>query len=234
MTDEWKRTYDTAWDSYLQFLEENPIPERNIDNIIMARQLVEIQKLKQVCSQSKISRIVSDIENAIEQDQKIIVFSQYTKTIYQIEAELTEKKIGWVQLTGENDMDQRQKAVDDFQNKEDKKVFVANIKAGGVGLNLTSGSIVMFADMEWSPEIHNQAIDRAHRIGQSNMVNVYFYVAIGTIEEDIMETLKEKEGVIDNILKGGNKIVKNQSVYKLMFDKLSNRVIKSRYDKKNM
>ena len=102
-------------------------------------------------------------------------------------------------------MDERQESIDKFQNDDKTKVFVANIKAGGVGITLTKASIVIFADMEWSPETHNQAMDRAHRIGQTGTVNVYYYIAKGTIEEDIMEVLESKKEIMDQILEGKKK-----------------------------
>lgn len=208
MTAEWKKAYDNAWELYLDFLSENPMPEKNMDNILMARQLVEIQKLKQVCSRSKVSRIISDARNAVEQGQKVIIFSQYTETIRQIKEGIGRKAVGeesveCVTLTGADDQDARQKSVDDFQNDESVKVFIANIKAGGVGLTLTAGNIVMFADMDWSPEIHRQAEDRAHRIGQKEMVNVYYYICPGTIEDEIIDILNSKKGVMDKILEEG-------------------------------
>ena len=203
LSPEWKKRYGAAWEDYLGFLEANPIPERNIDNILMARHLVEIQKLKQVCSRSKIKRLADDVENAAEQDEKVIIFSQYTETIRQLSEELAERKIVNVTLTGADDMNERQKAVDQFQKEGSPvKAFIANIKAGGVGLNLTAATIVMFVDMDWSPEIHNQAEDRAHRIGQGEMVNVYYYICGGTIEDDIVEILKLKRETIDAILEG--------------------------------
>jgi len=193
------------------------LPERNIDNIIMARHLVEIQKLKQVASRWKVARIVEDTRNAVEQGEKVIIFSQYTETIKMIAGELrTGSKINpaikTVTLTGADDMNERQLAVDSFQNSDDTKVFVANRKAGGVGLNLTAASSVMFADLDWTPETHRQAEDRAHRIGQSGMVNVYYYVAIGTIEEDIVSVLNKKKNVMDQILEGGkNRLSRSSS-----------------------
>ncbi len=207
LNQEWQKTYDNAWDMYLDFLSQNPIPERNIDNVIMARHLVEITKLKQVCSLSKIDRMIDDIGNAVEQGEKIIVFTQYTRTLERIAAGASEikhngKKIKVVTLSGQDKMDARQKSVDRFQNDEDVKVFVGNIKAGGVGLNLTAASIIMFADMEWSPEIHRQAEDRAHRIGQTGTVNVYYYIASGTIEDDIIDILNSKKNISDQILDG--------------------------------
>ena len=200
--DKWRRVYDTAWDSYVDWIENNPSESRNVDNILSAQALVEIMKLKQVCAQSKVDRIVEDIQNAIEQEQKVIVFTQFTEMVQLISSGVGK---GCVTLTGADDMNERQKAVDAFQTDDDTKVIICNIKAGGVGINLTAASIVMFADMDWSPEVHAQAEDRAHRIGQEGTVSVYYYVVKDTIEEDIVAVLGQKRGIINQITgeKGG-------------------------------
>lgn len=206
LTAEDKKSYADAWGKYLKWVAEHP-GEKDIGNILSAQALIELGKLKQVCSLSKIDRIIADIENAIDQDQKIIVFSQFTGTINVISSKLNEKGIKNVTLTGNDDMNKRQESVDMFQNDVNTKVFIANIKAGGIGLTLTAASIVIFADMEWSPEIHRQAEDRAHRIGQTGTVNVYYYVADGTIEEDIIDILSAKQETI-GVLTGGDTTIK--------------------------
>ena len=198
LNDKWQMEYDTAWDAYLEWLESHP-EGKNIENIMSAQQLVELMKLKQVCSQAKVKRIVSDIENMVDQEEKVIVFSQFTETIMRITEELGDKNIGYTRLIGADDMKDRQKAVDAFQNEDIVKIFVANIKAAGVGLNLTAASVVIFADMDWSPEIHAQAEDRAHRIGQEGTVNVYYYIVKGTIEEDIKAILEGKQEIISRL-----------------------------------
>lgn len=203
---EWQRTYAGVWDAYLAWVAAHP-ENKDIGNIMSAQALIELGKLKQVCSQAKVLRICDDIENAIEQGEKVIVFSQFTRTVEHIEATLRTKKIRSVTLTGSTQMDDRQHAVDAFQNNPDFKVFIANIKAGGIGLTLTAASHVIFADMEWSPEIHRQAEDRAHRIGQTGTVNVYYYIAEGTIEEDIIDILTAKQETI-GVLTGGETTIK--------------------------
>lgn len=242
LSEEWQKAYDTAWDKYLAFREAQPvgeyddshwtpeelaiIKEEQRENIMSARHLIELTKLKQVCSQSKVDRIVEDVKNAIEQGEKVIVFSQYTSTIEKIAAAFTEKDAKAVTLTGTSTMEQRQKAVDDFQTKDSVKVFVSNIKAGGVGITLTKASIVMFADMEWSPETHAQAEDRAHRYGQTGTVNVYYYVQTGTIEEDIIQSLNEKKGIMEDVL-DGKKRKKSESALQSFMRKLEERVAKN-------
>lgn len=201
LTELQQREYDNAWEIYLEWLEQHPSADRDIENIKGAQQLIEIGKLKQVCSLAKIDRIVEDIKNTVEQGEKVIVFTQYTETLKIITKRLGEKKIGCAALMGEMGQVGRQVSVDAFQNEDDIKVFVSNIKAGGVGITLTAASIVMFADMDWSPEIHNQAMDRAHRIGQTGTVNVYYYVVKDTIEEKIVELLGEKKEIISKLVR---------------------------------
>lgn len=204
---EWQARYDRAWDEYLAWVAAHPEAKKDLGNVLSAQALIELGKLKQVCSQAKILRMCDDIENAVEQDEKVIVFTQYTATVEHIQQTLRARKIKSVTLTGASSAEDRQHAVDAFQNDPAFKVFVANIKAGGVGLTLTAASIVMFADMEWSPEIHRQAEDRAHRIGQTGTVNVYYYVADGTIEEDIIDILTAKQETI-GVLTGGETTIK--------------------------
>lgn len=200
MTSEWRTKYNTAWDTYLLWLETHPDAGRNLDNVLTAQQLVEIGKLKQVCSLAKVERIAADVENIVEQGSKVIIFSQYTATIDALAHEMYKRKIGCARLTGQSDQSERQIAVDDFQKTEACKAFVANITAGGVGINLTAASVVIFADLDWSPGVNAQAEDRAHRIGQEGTINVYRYVAKETMEADILKLLETKKGVIDTVV----------------------------------
>lgn len=224
MNSESKKEYKEAWNVYLEFLKEAALSEQQMDNILMARHLVEIQKLKQICSQAKTEAMARDIENAVESDEKVIVFSQYTETINLLSAEMMGKGISYETLTGQDNMEERQSAVDKFQKDPETKVFIANIKAGGVGITLTAASIVMFADMDWSPEVHNQAIDRAHRIGQNKMVNAYFYICPDTIEDDIIQILNDKKGVLDKLVEGSADTVKTQSTQAEFLRRISQKI----------
>lgn len=211
---EYKVKYMTTFDDYIDFLRSNPVVSNDdVNNALTAKHLIELIKLKQLCSEAKLPRIVEDIRSAVSQGEKVIVFSQFTNTINKLQEMLLEKKrasqhgdaqdpIKSVVLTGASSMSQRQAAVDSFQNDEDTKVFIGNIKAAGVGITLTRASIVMFADMEWSPALHDQAEDRAHRIGQEGTVNIYYYVIQDTVEEDIVDLLQKKKSVIKDVVEG--------------------------------
>lgn len=218
LTAEDRAKYDNAWDEYLEWVAEHP-ENKDIGNIMSAQALIELGKLKQVCSIGKLNRIAADIENAVEQGQKVIVFSQYTGTINALQERLNNLKplVTSVRLTGADDQNSRQRAVDSFQNENGPKVFIANIKAGGIGLTLTAASIVIFADMDWSPAIHRQAEDRAHRIGQAGTVNVYYYVAESTIEEDVIDILTQKQETIGTL-------TGEETTIKAFMDRLKQRV----------
>lgn len=221
-----RREYENAWDAYIDFLTNNPPDETTLNNIMSARHLVEVQKLKQICSKAKVDRIVKDSINAIEQGEKVIIFSYYTETIKRLSKGFSEKKIQSVELTGATKQEERQKAVDDFQNDDNIKVFIANIKAGGVGINLTRASIVIFADMDWTPEIHSQAEDRAHRIGQTGTVNVYYYIAENTIEIDIVELLAKKKQIVNEVIDGTKNRISNKSVLPEFIKRMSERAVR--------
>lgn len=197
LTSDQRRTYDSAWDAYLEWLGAHPEAGRNIDNVLTAQQLIEVGKLKQVCSIAKVPRIVADVENALEQGEQIIIFTGYRQTLQDLRTALAHHETRYI--SGDMNSEYRQEAVDAFQGGK-AKVMIANIQAGGVGITLTAASIVMFADLDWSPEVNAQAEDRAHRIGQEGTVNVYRYTAEETIDEDILRTLEEKKKVIQALI----------------------------------
>lgn len=203
LSPEYRDKYQSAWQVYMDYLKNDPegINKTKIINAQMARHLIELGKLKQVASLSKLDRMTEDIVGIVEQGEKVLVFSQYTKTIEQLKDRLAPKKIKVVTLTGSDDMTARQKAVDAIQDG-DATVFIGNIQAAGVGLTLTAANTVLFADMAWTPALNEQAEDRAHRIGQHKQVNVHYYLAKQTVDEDIAELLGVKREIIAKILSG--------------------------------
>jgi len=218
---EYREKYSNAWNDYIDYLQNIPKGEDEVDlgKIDMARHIIELGKLKQIASKGKISHVVETAEEIIENGGKVIIFTQYRNTLKEIVEQLKEKKIRGVKLSGDDNAQYRQKAVDLFQKDESVKVFVANIIAGGVGLTLTAASTVLFADMEWTPALHSQAEDRAHRIGQQRQVNIHYFIAKDTVDEDIVEMLGKKQQVIDHILEGkkwSGANVKKQVVNKML------------------
>lgn len=140
------------------------------------------------------------IENHIASNGKLLLFSQFTSVLNNISNNLKEKNISFFQLDGSTGSKERMRLVNEFNNDDDIKVFLISLKAGGTGLNLTSANLVIHFDPWWNPAVENQATDRAHRIGQKNVVEVIKLVAKGTIEEKIILLQEEKKKLIDSII----------------------------------
>jgi SNF2 family DNA or RNA helicase len=138
---------------------------------------------------AKLDRLTEMLTELFDEDRRVLVFSQFTSMLDLIRPELDERGVPYSLLTGETR--DRQKEIGDFQDGR-TRVFLISLKAGGVGLNLTAADTVILYDPWWNPAVEDQAIDRAHRIGQDKPVFVHKLVASGTIEEK-MEALKEKK-----------------------------------------
>lgn len=170
-----------------------------------------ITKLRQICldpsvvmenytgGSGKIEALLEVVNGGIDQGHKILVFSQFTSVLSNIANEFKKNDISYSYLDGSTPSKQRGKLVDDF-NKDNTSVFLISLKAGGTGLNLTSADIVIHFDPWWNPAVEDQATDRAHRIGQENVVEVIKLVAEGTIEEKIISLQDEKRKLINRVV----------------------------------
>ena len=138
--------------------------------------------------------------SAVEGNQAV-VFSQFTSYLAQIRAALGRKGIRYLYLDGQTDLDERRNTVTRFQDG-DCPLLLASLKAGGLGLNLTAANYVILLDPWWNPAIENQAMDRAHRIGQKRTVTVIRLVARHTIEEKILRLHGSKQDLADRMLDG--------------------------------
>ncbi|MEF2551664.1 DEAD/DEAH box helicase [Aurantimonas sp. A2-1-M11] len=138
---------------------------------------------------AKLERLMEITKELVAEGRKVLVFSQFTSMLDLIRPRLEAAGIGYAQLTGRTR--RREDAVRAFQDG-DVPVFLVSLKAGGTGLNLTAADTVILYDPWWNPAVEEQAIDRAHRIGQNKPVFVHRLVAAGTIEEK-MDVLKEKK-----------------------------------------
>jgi SNF2 family DNA or RNA helicase len=142
------------------------------------------------------------IEKHIDSQGKVLLFSQFTSALKKIGENLKARGINYLYLDGKTKPQDRIKLVDEFNISCDTKVFLISLKAGGTGLNLTSANLVIHFDPWWNPAVEDQATDRAHRIGQRNVVEVIKLVAKGTIEEKIILLQEDKKDLIDSVITG--------------------------------
>ena len=191
---------------------QSAIQVNHIDKIQI---LAMMTRLRQLCCDqrilykdiiepsSKLKACMDIIETAKENNQKVLLFSSFTKSLDLIEAELRKKDISYYVLTGSTTKIKRHQLVNAFQNDQ-TTVFLISLKAGGTGLNLTSASTVIHYDPWWNMSAQNQATDRAYRIGQTNNVQVYKLIMKNSIEEKIQKLQEQKQDLSNMFIENNN------------------------------
>jgi len=180
---------------------DEPIaPGSNIDQRrLRGRLLQAVTRARQTLAAAKVNATVDLVTGAVEQGEKVIVFSCFEEPVQQLADTFRGSA---VLLTGETPADKRPAMVDRFQHDDRIRVFVANIIAGGIGNNLTAATQVVFNDLDWVPANHWQAEDRAYRIGQTRTVNVTYMVAAETIDDFVQMVLEKKARLVNAIVDG--------------------------------
>ena len=192
--------------------------------------LAEITRLRQICcypglvyegykgNSSKLEMCMELVQNAVNGGHKLLLFSQFTTMLDVLAERLKKAKISFYVLTGATSKEKRARLVKAF-NEDDTSVFCISLKAGGTGLNLTAADIVIHYDPWWNLAVQNQATDRAHRIGQKNVVSVYRLFMKDTIEERIRALQEMKRELADEILSGegiGQALISREEVLELL------------------
>ncbi len=173
-----------------------------------------LTKLREICldpslvvpdytgGSSKLTVVKEIVKDASESGKKILLFSQFTSVLKKIEEDFKKEDISYLYLDGGTSAKDRVERVKNFNEDSNIKVFLISLKAGGVGLNLTSVSVVIHFDPWWNPAVEDQATDRAHRFGQENKVEVIKLVAKDTIEEKIVLMQEDKRELIQSLMDG--------------------------------
>lgn len=156
---------------------------------------------------AKFELLVPQLREVIEEGHKALVFSQFTTFLGLLRTQLDNEGIVYEYLDGRTR--KRQEHVDRFQQDPDCPLFLISLKAGGLGLNLTAAEYVFLLDPWWNPAVEAQAIDRAHRIGQTNKVFAYRLIARDTVEEKILELQESKRNLADAIINQDNALLRN-------------------------
>ncbi len=180
--------------------ERDLAPGSTIDERrLRGRLLQAVTKARQKVADVKVDATIDFVTGAVEQGEKVIVFSCFEEPMDKLVAAFGESA---VVLTGKTPADTRQDLVDRFQNDDSIRVFLANIIAGGIGTNLTAATQVVFNDLDWVPANHWQAEDRAYRIGQTRTVNVTYMVAADTIDDFVQSVLEKKAALVSAVVDG--------------------------------
>jgi len=148
---------------------------------------------------AKLDFVTSKINEAVEEGHSVLVFSQFVRVLGLMQDRLKVSDIAYRYFDGSFSAAKRSQIIDEFNHKDDSKVFLISLKAGGVGINLVKADYVFLIDPWWNPAVETQAIDRSHRIGQERKVFAYRFIVENTIEEKVLELQNKKRDLIKNL-----------------------------------
>ena len=164
-------------------------------------------------SSGKFDEIFRMLQNLVAEKHKVLIFSTFVKHLELIQDKIEEENWKFSKLIGQTT--KREKVIKEFQDDAENRIFLISLKAGGVGLNLTEADYVFIIDPWWNPAAENQAINRAHRIGQDKNVFVYRFITENSIEEKIQKLKERKSSLADMFINSNNpfqKITKDEIV----------------------
>jgi SNF2 family DNA or RNA helicase len=197
-----------AYDALLREIQQGLGSSKNVNaGAQRMKMLTGLLRLRQICcdlrlvglekeeTSAKLDLLDELLEEAIDGEHRVLVFSQFVSMLHLIQERLEKLEIPFCYLDGSTK--QRQQIVDRFQGDPAIPVFLISLKAGGVGLNLSAADAVIHFDPWWNPAVEAQATDRAHRIGQTRVVTAYKLITSDTVEEKILRLQEKKRAAID-------------------------------------
>lgn len=165
--------------------------QRSMNGAVM----VKMGLLKQISARGKIKAVSEFIHDVIDGGEKLIVFGYLKEVIAELKKEFPKA----VTVTGSDNINQKQYAVDSFQSNPDCNLIILNYKSGGTGLTLTASSRVAFIEFPWTFSDCEQAEDRAHRNGQKNSVNCYYFLGKDTIDKYMYDVIQTKKNIANGV-----------------------------------
>lgn len=219
MEKEQRKIYDAYRNSYRDKIM-GVIDEQGIDKSQLTI-LQGLMKLRQICDSPailnedekypnhsiKLEELTREIEENIG-EHKALIFSQFLGMLALIKEKLKEQGVPFEYFDGSTGINERQRAIENFQANDECRVFLISLKAGGVGLNLTAADYVYIVDPWWNPAVEQQAIDRTHRIGQTKNIFAYRMICIDTIEDKILQLQERKRKLASELISDDINFVK--------------------------
>ncbi len=226
MSEQQHEAYETVKSYYrneiIKSIQEIGLPRTQftlLQGLTKLRQIANHPKLSNDLYEhgsGKFNEIIYRAETAQAEGHKVLMFSQFVKQLQIFSKYFDDNGIKYAYLDGSLSSEERQKVVNDFQQNEGISFFLISLKAGGVGLNLTSADYVFMIDPWWNPAVERQAVDRAHRIGQQKAVFIYKFITKDTVEEKILALQQKKQSLADSLITTEESFIKNIKVDEIL------------------
>lgn len=201
-----RKEYDDAEKDIIQYLiDYKGADDEKVQRTLRGSIIVTIGLLKQISARGKIKAVADFVHSVIDGGEKLILFA-FLKDVV---AELKKQFPSAVTVTGADNDKQKQRAVDRFQTDPNCRLIILNYKSGGTGLTLTAASRVAFIEFPWTYADCVQAEDRAHRVGQKNNVNCYYFLGNKTIDRYIYHIIQTKKNIADEVTGNETRIEEN-------------------------
>lgn len=203
-----RKEYDKAEADLIQYLRTyKNADDEKIQKALRGEVMVKMGILKSISARGKIKVFAEFIHDVIDGGEKLIVFAYLKEVVMELKKLFPDA----VTVTGDDNASQKQNAVDRFQNDPECKLIILNYKSGGTGLTLTASSRVAFIEFPWTFSDCEQAEDRAHRNGQKNNVNCYYYLGKDTIDRYMYDVIQTKKSIANGVT-GTDDVVKESVV----------------------
>jgi SWI/SNF-related matrix-associated actin-dependent regulator 1 of chromatin subfamily A len=188
--------YNKAENDFVEYLRVNlEKSEDQIDAAMRGQIMVQMGILKRISARGKVDDMIEHINEVVEAGEKIVVFAWHKEMVQELKAAIPNA----VTIVGDDSMEERQRAVDNFQNDPKTQVILCNIKSGGVGITLTASSRVAFIELPWHPADCEQCEDRCHRIGQLDSVQCTYFLGHETIDKYIYSIIEKKRAIVNQV-----------------------------------
>lgn len=191
-----RKEYQDAENNFINYLRQyKNADDDRINRAMRGEVMVRMQTLKEIAARGKVKDVADFIHDVIDGGEKLIMFAYLKEVVMALKAEFPDA----VTVTGSDNATQKQNAVDRFQNDPECKLIILNFKSGGTGLTLTAASRVGFIEFPWTYSDCEQAEDRAHRNGQKNAVNCYYFLGDKTIDEYMYKVIQIKKDIANEV-----------------------------------
>ncbi|MCX7955238.1 MAG: DEAD/DEAH box helicase [Bacteroidales bacterium] len=209
MTNEQQKIYEKRKSEIRNFLFENRHSDYSKISMVILSGLMRLRLIANhpvICekdfafSSGKYEEIISHLNKIIQNNYKLVIFSQFVKHLNIYVRYLNMNNIPYFMITGKTSEKQRDIFLNTFQKSDDLNILLMTLKTGGVGLNITAAEYVFLIDPWWNPSVEQQAINRLHRIGQNKHVFAYKFITENSIEEKILKLQENKKNIADDIL----------------------------------